>query len=117
MIFNDAITPSKLPSSLKMGNMKAVFKKGAIALKETYKPTNILPLISTILGRIVCKQLIIFCDDILSKYQCRFRKGLSSQHCLFLMLEKWRKAVDNKEAFVSFLTDISKAFDCLHHEL
>ena len=110
MIFNDAIAPFKLPSSLKMGNIKAVFKKGAIALKETYKPTNILPLISTILGRIVCKQLIIFCDDILSKYQCRFRKGLSSQHCLFLMLEKWRKAVDNKEAFVSFLNDLFKGF-------
>ena len=27
---------------------------------------------------------------------------------------KWRKAVDNKEAF---LTDLSKAFDCLSHEL
>ena len=60
MIFNDAITPSKLPSSLNMTNMKAVFKKGTIGLKETYKPINTLPLISTILERIVCKQLINF---------------------------------------------------------
>ena len=55
MKFNDAITPSKLPSSLKMANMKAVFKKGRKGLKETYKPINILPLISTSLGEIVCK--------------------------------------------------------------
>ena len=35
MIFNDATTPSKLPSSLKMANMKAVFKKGTKGLKGT----------------------------------------------------------------------------------
>ena len=97
--------------------MKAVFKKGTKVPKEIYKPVNILTLISTILGRIVCKQLMNFFDNILSKYQCGFRKGLGTQHCLLLMLEKWRKAVDNKEAFVSFLTDLSKSFDCLNHEL
>ena len=97
--------------------MKAVFKKGTKVPKETYKPISILTLISTILGRIVCKQLMNFFDNILSKYQCGFRKGLGTQHCLLLMLEKWRKAVDNKEAFVSFLTDLSKSFDCLNHEL
>ena len=53
-----------------------------------------------------------FFDNILSKYQCGFRKGLGTQHCLLLM-----KAADNKEAFVSFLTDLSKAFDCFNHEL
>ena len=112
MIFNDSITPSKLPSSLKIANMKVVFNKGTKSLKETYKPINILPLISTILGRIACKQLMKFFDNILSKYQCGFRKGLVTQHCLLLM-----KAVDNKEAFLSFLTVLSKAFDCLNHEL
>ena len=58
-----------------------------------------------------------FFDNILSKYQWGFRKGLGTQHYLLLMLEKWRKAADNKEAFVSFLIDLSKAFDCFSHEL
>ena len=58
-----------------------------------------------------------FFDNILSQYQCGFREGLGTQHCLLLMLEKWSKAVDNKEAFVSFLTDLSKTFHCLSHEL
>ena len=40
--------------------MKAVFKKGTKVPKEIYKPVNILTLISTILGRIVCKQLMNF---------------------------------------------------------
>ena len=33
------------------------------------------------------------------------------------MLEKWKKSVDNGEAFSAFLMDLPKAFDCLEHEL
>ena len=33
------------------------------------------------------------------------------------MLENWRSAVDNKKTFGALLTDLSKAFDCLSHEL
>ena len=33
------------------------------------------------------------------------------------MLEKWRSAVDNKKTFGVLLIDLSKAFDCLSHEL
>ena len=36
-------------------------------------------------------------DPLLSKYQCEFRKGFSTQHCLIAMLEKWKKVVDNGE--------------------
>ena len=45
------------------------------------------------------------------------RKGYSTQQCLIAMLEKWRSAVDNKKTFGVLLTDLSKAFDCLSHEL
>ena len=33
------------------------------------------------------------------------------------MLEKWRKALDNGKLAGALLTDLSKAFDCLNHEL
>ena len=33
------------------------------------------------------------------------------------MHENWRSAVDNKKMFGALLTDLSKAFDCLSHEL
>ena len=32
------------------------------------------------------------------------------------MLQKWRKAVDNNEAFEALLTELSMAFDCFNHE-
>ena len=58
-----------------------------------------------------------FFENILSKYQCGFRKGFSTQHCLLAMLEKWKRSVDNDKAFGALQTDLSKAFDCLDHEL
>ena len=33
------------------------------------------------------------------------------------MLEIWKAAVDNKKKFGALLTDLSKAFDCLPHDL
>ena len=56
-------------------------------------------------------------ESFLSKYQCGFRKGYSAQHCLLSMLEKWKSAMDNNKMFGALLTDLSKAFDCLSHNL
>ena len=39
------------------------------------------------------------------------------QYSLLLLLEKWKKCLDNKGKAGLLLTDLSKAFDCLDHEL
>ena len=46
-----------------------------------------------------------------------FWSVLSTQQCRLAVLEKWRISVDNSKMFGPLLTDISKAFDYLHHEL
>ena len=58
-----------------------------------------------------------FFENIFSKYQCGFWKGFSTQQCLLAMLKKWKRSVDNSKMFGALLTDLSKAFDCLDHEL
>ena len=67
--------------------------------------------------KIICRQLSNHFDNILSKFQCDFRKDYSPQHCLLLMIDKWKKAVDNHKVFGAVLTDLSKAFDCISHDL
>ena len=70
-----------------------------------------------IFERIIFRQISNYMESFLSKYQCGIRKGFSTQHCLFFMLEKWKRVVDNGKVFGIWLTTLSKAFDCLSHEL
>ena len=105
------------PKSLKNANVSPVFKKGARNCETNYRPVSILPNISKIYERCIFKQMSIFFDEILSQYQCGFRKGFNAQHCLASMIETWREAIDNGGCFGALLTDLSKAFDCLLHDL
>ena len=56
-------------------------------------------------------------DKFLSIYQYGLRKGYNAHCCLLAMIETWKKAVDNGNVFGALLTDLSKVFDCLLHDL
>ena len=56
-------------------------------------------------------------NSILSSKQCGFRKDYSAQHCLMVMLEKFKESRDKGEELGAFFTDLSKAFDCIGHNL
>ena len=62
-------------------------------------------------------QISAYFDKILSKYQFGFRQGYSSQQCLLVLIEKWKKSLDKGGKCGTLLTDSSKAFDCLLHDL
>ena len=73
--------------------------------------------ISKVYERCIYDQIQNYFDQILSKFQCGFRKSFNAQHCLIALIEKWKKSVDRGGAFGALFTDLSKAFDCLPHEL
>ena len=104
-------------SILKNANITPLFKKGFKRSKDNYRPVSILPTISKIFEKLLSKQIIMYMDKFFSKYQWGFTKGYNAQHCLLAMIEKWRKAVDNGNVFGTLLTDLSKVFDCLQHDL
>ena len=56
-------------------------------------------------------------DKFLSPHLCGFRKGFSTEYCLIVLIESWKKAIDNKQCAGAVLADLSKAFDCLNHNL
>ena len=102
---------------MKLANVTPVHKKGSRYDKGNYWPVSILPNLSKVFERCLRKQISDFFDTILSKYQCGFRKGHGAQHCLIALLEKWRESIDRGLEFGILLTDLSKAFDCLPHDL
>ena len=97
--------------------MTPLHKKGKKDKKDNYRPVSILPTLSKCFEKCMFSQMSAYFDEIFSKYQYGFRKGYSSQQCLLALLEKWKAAVDKGKVFGALLTDLSKAFDCLNHEL
>ena len=53
---------------------------------------------------------------LLPKYQDGFREGFSRKHCLLVMMEKLQKAWISTASAV-LLTDLSKVFDSVPHDL
>ena len=62
-------------------------------------------------------QIYPYFDTLFSKFQCGFRKGFNAQHCLLVMIEKWHKTLDIGGETGAVLTDLSKVFDCIDHNL
>ena len=117
LYFSKSLENGKFPNCLKLANITPVFKKGARTSKINYRPVSILPDFSKIFKSLFRRQFLEFFDKIQPKFQCGFRKGYGTQHYLFLMLEIWKGATDNNKAIGALLTDLSKAFDCLSHDL
>ena len=113
----ESINSSEFPLSFKLANITPVFKNESRNHRNNYGPISILPLILKLFEKIMNKQLSLYFEKIRSNFQCGFRKGFSTQHCLLLMFKKWKRTVDNNRVFGVLLTDLSKAFDCISHDL
>ena len=113
----DSVNSSKFSFSFKCANITPIFKNESRNHKTNYRPVGILPIVSKIFEKIMNDELSTYFEKFFSKFQCGFRKGFSNQHCLLLMLEKWKHVVDNKKVFGALLTDLSKAFDCICYDL
>ena len=77
----------------------------------------ILPTLSKIYERCMYYKMYKYFDQILSKYQCSFRQGYNTQQYLLMMIAKWKETFDKGGLGGALLTDQSKAFDCIKHNL
>ena len=115
--FNDFLDRGVFPDELKLADVVPAHKKDSATNKANYRPISLLPSISKVFEKLVCIQLTGFMADKLSKYLCGFRKGYSTQYALFNLVHAWQKCLSNSGKVGAVLTDLSKAFDCLPHDL
>ena len=115
--FNYCIKNGIFPSNQKCADITPIFKKSDKFSKNNYRQVSILPAISKVFERLMFYQINEYMNDKLSIFLCGFRKGMSAQNCLLFMVEKWRRHLDKYDKAGVLLTDLSKAFDCLWHDL
>ena len=115
--FNSAIKTGIFPETSKHADVVPLFKKGVRQSKKNYRPVSLLTAISKIFGRLLLHQMHEYMQKVISIFICGFTKGMNAQNCLVFMVEFCKKALDKGQKFGVLLTDLSKAFDCLVHDL
>ena len=122
-IFNTQIIRGLLfPDMAKNADIIPIFKRDKKKKKDAtdvqnYRPVSVLPSTSKVFERIIQSQIAEFVSNKLSPYLCGYRKGFSAQHALISLIEHWRSTLDRKGYAGAVLMDLSKAFDCINHEL
>lgn len=118
-IFNYSLQNGVFPDQWKMSNILPIPKVKEPNECKDYRPVSILCVLAKVLEKIVHKQVVEYMDkfNIISKFQSGFRKGHSTMSALLKVTDDIRKAMDNSSLTILALLDLSKAFDCVHHEL
>ena len=107
----------EFPCVFKHADVIPVHKKEIKSDKVNYRPVSILPSLSKIYEKLMYQQLYEHFNSILSPKHCGFRRGCSSQHCLIVMLEKFKELRNKGEKFWAFFTYLSKIFNRIDHNL
>ena len=106
--FNCCTDKGEFPSDLKHADIVPIYKKNNKCEKENYRPVSILSNLSKIYEKLMYNQLYEYFENILFPSQCGFRNGCSAQHCLLVMIEKFKEAIDRSYEFGALLTDLPK---------
>ena len=116
-LFNVSVDENFFPNELKDGDVSALFKNSDSFHKKNYRPITVLPSVSKVFERLLVNQMLPFVNKFLSPSLCAYRQGYNTQHALPKLVETCKKTLDNRGFVGAVLMDLSKAFDCLNHEL
>ena len=84
---------------------------------SNFRPVSVLNTFSKIYERVIKDQIICGMEKYFSPFLSAYRKNYSSQNILICLTEEWIKKLDNNIVVGAVLTDLSKAFDCIPHDL
>ena len=56
-------------------------------------------------------------NNLFSPFISAYRESYNTQHVFIRLIEEWRKILDNNYFIGAVLMDLSKAFDCIPHDL
>ena len=116
-IIKKDLRKNKYSEEPKTALVRAIFKKNERNKLENYRPVSILSGMSKIYERFIHNCLSSYAESFLSKFVSAYRKSYSSNHVLLRPIENWKKSLDNKNFVGPVLMDLSKAFDCIPHDL
>ena len=116
-IYNQDKEQNQFPLFLKRANVAPHFKDDDRTAEKNYRPVSNLLILSKLYEGNMSDQMKQYMEDHISPYIFGYRKSHGPQPCLLNMIEMWRKGLDEGKVAGAILTDLSKAFDCISHDL
>ena len=116
-IYNQDKEQNQFPFFLKRANVAPHFKDDDRTAEKNYRPVSNLLILSKLYEGNMSDQMKQYMEDYISPYIFGYRKSHGPQPCLLNMIEMWRKGLDEGKVAGAILTDLSKAFDCISHDL
>ena len=115
---NNFITSCTFPENAKVVTVVPINKKTDDKyVISNYRPVSLLNGFSKIYEIHLKIHLVSSMNQHIPNLVSAYRKNYSSQHVLIRLLEEWKKCLDNNYVVGGVLTDLSKAFDCVPHDL
>ena len=82
-----------------------------------FRPVSILNTFSKIYEKVIKNQLLRGMENVFLPQISAYRKSYNSQHVLIRLIEEWREYLDKDFVVGTVMTYLSKAFDCIPHDL
>ena len=117
MLINKTIENASFPNKLKEAQVVPLHKKNSQLGVGNYRPVSILPVVSKFFERAIYEQLSHYFENIFHPSLSAFRPGFGCNTALLKIIEDWKKTIDCNQYTAAVLMDLSKAFDCLPHDL
>ena len=86
-------------------------------MKNNYRLVSILNGFSKIYDHFINDKLLNHVSDILSDFVSAYWSKYSSNHMTLRLLKEWKEKLDKVFFAGAVLMDLSKAFDCIPHDL
>ena len=115
--FNSMLLSCEFPDPLKAVDVSAIHKGSDPTSKRNYRPISVPSAMSKVFERLLEKQIVPFIDTKISALLCAYRKNYNAEQALIRVTEKIRKTLDSKGVAGMISMDLSKAFDCMPHDL
>ena len=118
-LINECFSSGVFPKCLKIARVTPIFKGGDPLSPSEWRPISIVPVLSKIIEKLVCSRLNKFLikNEILTNHQFGFRSGHSTSHAILSINEQILANVDNQKHTLSIFLDLSKAFNCVNHNI
>ena len=118
-IFCESLTEGIFPDAMKLAIVKPLYKKGDKSDICNYRPISLLPVMSKVLEKMMYNRVTDFITkhDVLYEGQYGFRSNRNTTDAVCDGMISILNSLNNNQYALVTLLDMSKAFDCLNHNI